>query len=150
MSEKASILLSAYKALDWDLYIDLSEKITKVNKNSIDENLEFQASLYSHYAGLEALARLDLDKAETRFDSVSSEIRGTVSANLEKFGKITEKGIEAALLRQPEVLEAKEVVHQAQYRYNLLHALVKALEQKKDCLIQMSSNHRAEINLYAK
>ena len=144
MSEKSSILLSAYKALDWDLYIDLSEKITKVSKNSIDENLEFQASLYSHYAGLEALARLDVDKAESKVEVCISNV---ISSTDEK---LTVKRMDAIIHADSLVIEAKEALNQAHYRYNLLHALVKALEQKKDCLIQMSSNHRAEINLYAK
>ena len=149
MSNKSSLLLTAYKNLDWDTYVDLCDSLTSVNKDSIDLNLQLQSSLYSHYAGLEALARLEVDRAETMLEMAISRARQKAeisSVNL----KLTEKKIEAHAAIDSEVYEAKESLHKAEYRYNLLHGLVKALDQKKDCLIQMSSNHRAEMNLVAK
>lgn len=144
MSNKSSLLLTAYKNLDWDTYVDLCDSLTKISKDSIDLNLQLQSSLYSHYAGLEALARLEVDKAETILEGAISETINSLSE------KLTAKKMDAVIAVNERVKETKNALHEAQYRYNLIHALVKALDQKKDCLIQMSSNHRAEMNLVAK
>jgi len=144
MSNKSSLLLTAYKSLDWDTYIDLCDALTSVHKDSIDLNLQIQSGLYSHYSGLLALARLEVDKSETILEGATSEAINSLSE------KLTAKKMDAVIGVNPKVVEAKNSLHEANYRYNLLHGLVKALDQKKDCLIQMSSNHRAEMNLVAK
>lgn len=147
MTDRANILLTAYKTLDWESYITLCDMLTKVTKDSIEGNLQIQASLYSHYAGLLALASLDVDRAENGVDRCIAGARQRIELSS---GKLAEKYMEAAIEREEDVQSHKKNLIEAEYRYNLLHSLVKALDQKKDCLIQMSSNHRAEINLYAK
>ena len=41
-----------------------------------------------------------------------------------------------------------EKVNEASFKYTLLKGLVSSLDHKKDMLVQLSSNRRAETNLY--
>lgn len=144
MSDKAKVLLTAYKDLDWDTYIGLCDLLTPIHKDTIGNDLAFQASIYSHYSGLLALSKLEEDKADSKLKRAESLVISQSEA------KLTAKRLDAMVLTSPNVIEAQEEYFKACYRTELLHSLVKALDQKKDCLIQMSSNQRAEINLYAK
>ena len=56
---KATDLLLAYENLNWEVYVSLSEDLTKINTLSIDDELARQATVFSYYAGLYEHAKRD-------------------------------------------------------------------------------------------
>ena len=62
--------------------------------------------------------------------------------------KATDKYLEAYVISQPEYRELHEKVVTQNFKLNLITNLVQSLEQKKDMLVQLSANSRAETQIY--
>ena len=62
--------------------------------------------------------------------------------------KLTAKDLDDLVLADDSFVVAQKEVNEATFKYELLKGLVKALEQKKDMLQQVSANKREEIKLY--
>ena len=62
--------------------------------------------------------------------------------------KQTAKDLDDFVMSEPEFALYTKKVNDAQFKYTLLKGLVSSLEHKKDMLVQLSSNRRAETNLY--
>ena len=143
---KANDLLEALEDLTWENYVDIADGVTQFNKHEIDNELTRQASVYSYYQGLLSIAKkrlddanLDLTKytAQTRKEKKSSTVAKQTAKDLDDFVESTE-----------EFVQYSKEVNNASFKYTLLKGLVSSLEHKKDMLVQLSSNRRAETNLY--
>lgn len=144
----AKELLEVYNVLDWEHYIAITNGINKIDKFSIDNDLMNQPSLYSYYNGLLAIAKKELDEANLDLEQYISKTRKAEhESKLNTGGKATDKYLESFVLSQEEYCNLNRVVIDKQFKHNLLRALVQAMETKKDCLIQLSANQRAEIKL---
>ena len=62
--------------------------------------------------------------------------------------KLTAKDLDDIVESTSEYAVYTKSVTDASFQYTLLKGLVSALEHKKDMLVQLSSNRRAETNLY--
>jgi len=130
-------------------YPDLSRQITKMHWKDIDDELERQAGLYSWYHGLMALCKSKVRKVEADMEIFESMLRNDeYTRRLEEGQKITEKIMESYVKSRPEYKEMLDSKRVFETKYDLLKGLVTSLTHKKDTLIQMSSNARAEKNIY--
>ena len=143
---KAQSLLEAFEDLTWENYVDIADGLTQFDKHEIDTEMARQASIYSYYQGLLSIskkklddANLDLTKfmAQTRKEKKSSTVAKQTAKDLDDFVEST-----------PEYGVYNEKVNDASFKYTLLKGLVSSLDHKKDMLVQLSSNRRAETNLY--
>lgn len=150
MSEKSEILESFYKNLNWETYVKVTDLITKVDPLNIDQELKMQPAFYSHYAGLLALAKQDLSILEAEFDRKKGQLRTSIAKGHVGDKKLTDKALEALVEGDDSVLEARKGIFTQESKYNLLKSLVTSLDHKRDVLVQLSSNHRAEAKLYSK
>ena len=142
----AEQLLELYNDLTWENYFSISEAIVKFDKHNIENELMRQASQYSYWQGLCSMAKRDLDYANLKFTQFVSSTRKKFRE--ESSVKRTAKDLDDFVFSTTEFTLYTKCVNEASFKYTLLKGLVAALEQKKDMLIQQSSNRRAETNLY--
>jgi len=143
---KAHSLLEALEDLTWENYVEIADRATQFDKHEIDDEMTRQASVYSYYQGLLSVAKKRLDDANlnlTKFSAVSRKDKKAASSV-----KLTAKDLDDFVMSEPEFALYTKKVNDAQFKYTLLKGLVSALEHKKDMLVQLSSNRRAETNLY--
>lgn len=143
---KAQSLLEALEDLTWENYVDIADGITQYDKHAIDDEMTRQASIYSYYQGLLSISKKKLDDANlelTKFTAQSRKERKETSAS-----KQTAKDLDDFVESSEEYYLHTKRVNDAQFKYTLLKGLVSSLEHKKDMLVQLSSNRRAETNLY--
>ena len=143
---KANDLLEALEDLTWENYVDIADKVTTFDKNDIDDEMARQASIYSYYQGLVSVAKKRLDDANLNLIKFTSQTRKEHKAS--SGAKQTAKDLDDFVNSTTEFTLYTKCVNEASFKYTLLKGLVAALEQKKDMLIQQSSNRRAETNLY--
>jgi len=147
---RADDLLLAYKDLNWDLFVDISDSIIQINAREIDTELMKHASQFSYYSGLCDVAKRDVEEASLKVTQFSSEIRRDYATQCKAEGKkATAKDLDDYVFSNPTYLELSIVLNEATHKLNLLKSLVYAFIHKKDMLIQLSANGRAEKNIYS-
>jgi len=87
-----------------------------------------------------------VDALEIKIEQKSAQVRLAAVDSSDK--KVTDKNLEAIVSADPEIFALKQDYNNLTTRYSLLKSLVTALDHKKDMLIQLSSNQRAETKLY--
>jgi len=143
---KAHSLLEALEDLTWENYVEIADRATQFDKHEIDNEMTRQASVYSYYQGLLSVAKKRLDDANldlTKFSAVARKEKKASSSV-----KLTAKDLDDFVMSESEFALYTKKVNDAQFKYTLLKGLVSSLEHKKDMLVQLSSNRRAETNLY--
>jgi hypothetical protein len=143
---KAELIQEVADKINLEVYIDLCDRLTKIDKFSIDEELKKQASIYSYYSGAMVIAKQRMDQMEIQIEQKSAQVRLAAVDSSDK--KITDKNLEAIVTADADISALKQDYNNLTTRYSLLKSLVTALDQKKDMLIQLSSNQRAETKLY--
>ncbi len=145
---KSEIIKNIADKLDMELYISLCDNLTLIDKHQVDHEMERQSSIYAYYAGAMVLVKQKMDSVEVQVEQKSAQVRLAAVDGADK--KITDKNLEAIVAADPEIFALKQDYNNLTTRYSLLKSLVTALDHKKDMLIQLSSNQRAETKLYAK
>ena len=143
---RATDLLEALEDLTWDNYVDIADGITQFNKHEIDNELTRQASVYSYYQVLLSVAKKRLDDANLDLTKYMAQTRKDKKAATA--AKQTAKDLDDFVESSDEFAVYTKKVNDASFKYTLLKGLVSSLEHKKDMLVQLSSNRRAEANLY--
>tara|TARA_Y100000310_G_scaffold330440_1_gene402062 strand:- start:938 stop:1387 length:450 start_codon:yes stop_codon:yes gene_type:complete len=147
---KAETLLVAFQDLNWENYIEISDAIVEFDKSNVEGELITQASIYSYYQGLLTVAKREYDKAQLDLAQfVATSRKDEQDACLRSGKKTTEKSLEAYVVALPQYKEKTSITIELSYKLGLLKGLVDALQQKKDMLIQLSANARAETKLYS-
>jgi hypothetical protein len=139
-------LQESLKHFNWETYHIISDELLKFDDHSIDSELSRQASVYSYYHALMAFAKKELSDAENKHTQLMSQLRK--EKRIEGGGKLTAKDLDDAVLCDEQLKEHQDLVNDLEFRYELLKGLVRALEQKKDMLQQVSANKREETKLY--
>jgi len=143
---KIQTLLEVVEDLTFENYVEIAEALTKFDRHEIDKEMNRQASVYSYYQGLLSVAKKRLDEANlelTRYIAKTSneKQRSTpTKISVKATMDFVESRDDFALYNQ-KVIDASE-------KYTMFKGLVSSLDQKKDMLVQLSSNRRAETNLY--
>tara|TARA_R110002051_G_scaffold279562_1_gene341042 strand:- start:1077 stop:1517 length:441 start_codon:yes stop_codon:yes gene_type:complete len=143
---KAQSLLEALEDLTWENYVDIADGITQYDKHAIDDEMTRQASIYSYYQGLLSIAKKKLDDANLELTTFTAQTRKERKET--SSAKQTAKDLDDFVESSEEFRLYNGKVNEAQFKYTLLKGLVSSLEHKKDMLVQLSSNRRAETNLY--
>jgi predicted nucleotide-binding protein len=131
---------------NWENYKEISDALTKVNQNQIELDMSNQASVYSYYHGLMASAKHELDDIRSDLTTLVAKLRaGHRSASSTK---LTAQNLDDLVFSDEAYDVAQKQLNEASFRYEVLKGLCRALEHKKDMLVQMSSNRRAETKLY--
>ena len=143
---KAQSLLEAFEDLTWENYVDIADGLTQFDKHEIDTEMARQASIYSYYQGLLSISKKKLDDANLNLTKFTAQTRKEKKSST--VAKQTAKDLDDFVESTPEYGVYNEKVNEASFKYTLLKGLVSSLDHKKDMLVQLSSNRRAETNLY--
>tara|TARA_R110001583_G_scaffold59799_1_gene177775 strand:- start:28400 stop:28846 length:447 start_codon:yes stop_codon:yes gene_type:complete len=136
--------------LDMETYTEICDSITKIDRANMDVELSRHASHYSYYSAMQDLGKRKLDDANldlTIYTAQTRKMRTQDSAGLAK--KPTAKDLDDHVLSQDEYRTLSMRVNELTLKYNMLRSLVQSLGQKKDLLVQLSANMRAEKNIYS-
>ena len=143
---KSQSLLEVFEDLTWENYVDIADSVTQFDKHEIDTELARQASVYSYYQGLLSISKKNLDDANltlTQYTALTRKEKKDSSSV-----KQTAKDLDDFVESRDTFHVHSKAINDAQFKYTLLKGLVSSLEHKKDMLVQLSSNRRAETNLY--
>ena len=130
----------------WENYKDISDAVVKFDELSIDNEMFRQASIYSYYYGLMGAAKKRMNDLDTELVRLQSTLRRDYKDA--STTKLTAKDLDDLVYAHAEYIEAVKNCNDAAFKYELLKGLVRALEQKKDMIQQVSANKREETKLY--
>ena len=136
--------------LDMETYNEICDSITKIDRTNMDVELSRHASHYSYYSAMQDLGKCRLDDANlelTIYTAQTRKLRTEESTGFAK--KPTAKDLDDYVLSQDGYRRLATKVNELTLKYNMLRSLVQSLGQKKDLLVQLSANMRAEKNIYS-
>jgi hypothetical protein len=112
-------------------------------------NILRQASLYLSWSQLASIAESQVEAMKQHFEVLSAECRERAYEKLTLANeKTTEQRIKDAALRDPAVQRHLTVRRSVELFAQRLKCVQKALEHKKDMLIQIGARQRAELSFY--
>ena len=139
-------LIATLDDFTWENYKDISDALVKFDEFSIDNEMLRQASIYSYYYGLMGAAKKQVNDLDADIARLSAKLRSGYKHSAT--GKLTAKDLDDLVFADDSYQMALTEVNDATFKYELLKGLVRALEQKKDMLQQVSANKREETKLY--
>ena len=139
-------LIASFDDFTWENYKDISDALVKFDEFSIDNEMLRQASIYSYYYGLMGAAKKQVNDLDADIARLSAKLRSGYKHSAT--GKLTAKDLDDLVFADDSYQMALTEVNDATFKYELLKGLVRALEQKKDMLQQVSANKREETKLY--
>lgn len=116
---------------------EFASHITEINEQNLRQELEEQAALFAWWTTKYALARQRAAELEDKYEK-----RKAAAVNNSTEDRITAAKEEAK--SQPQVVEAREAYQSAERDRRMFKAIVDALKQRKDMLIQLSAHKRTE------
>lgn len=121
-----------------------------ISEANLSDELVKQPGLFAHYAGLAATANRKLKMAKVQFDvweaAIDKKIRDEALA---KNNKITETQIVAKIRLNAEWLAGKFRLIDLEAEVEQYESLTRAMIQKKDMLMTIAHDRRAEMRSFA-
>ena len=130
----------------WQDYKNLTDSIMDFNENDIDMEMRRQSTVFAYYNGLAAKAKREFNFIHSEVTRLVSDLRS--SHKQESKTKLTAKDLDDLVNIDEDYQKALSEMNEASFKYEIIKGLCRALEQKKDMLVQLSSNQRAETKLY--
>lgn len=132
----------------WENYKTISDALVMFDDSNIELEMQRQPTIYSYYHALMSLAKKTVNDIEADNVRVASTIRSSYRNNSKVGNKLTAKDLDDQVFADEQYIAATRKLNDASFKYELLKGLVRALEQKKDMLQQVSANKREETKLY--
>ena len=129
---------------DYARYDDIMGKYTLVDKNRVEDQLSQTASVYAYLGCILEEARSQMEAADLEVKMADAAFR---SRRREEEGKISESRLNSEVYLDPDYYVVNKEYILAQKKYGWMKALCSAMHSKHEALIQLSSNHRAEMKL---
>jgi hypothetical protein len=122
---------------------ETTELRLKIDEYRLDEEWVGQPRMYFEWARKHAAAVLRLDKAKSNLELTKADVDASVRATPSAYGitKITEKGVEAAVVATKDHQDAVNEVSQAKHDAAVVKAAVEALDQRKAALENLVRLH---------
>lgn len=141
---RANDLIKAYKDLDWELYITLSESLLMIDKFSLEDELVRHATMYSYYSGLSEYANRKSKDCANEIEAYEAELKNSARNTL---SKTTVAAIQDYVSTDITLQDMKKDLEDKTYKYGLLKSLITSMQHRKDLLVQLSANSRAETKM---
>ena len=147
---KAPDLLRFYEDLDLPTYHELAQRLASINQNDIVGELTRQAAVYASYAGLAQYAKKEVSFLEIELNQCVTAASIRVRKEYEDKGmKATVAVVETFVNSDESCTEMTRQLAILNEKEGLLKGLLNSLSQRKDCLIQLSSNQRNEMQMHS-
>lgn len=141
-------LLSVYLDLDFETYITIVDDIMPVDRTNLDDELENHARLYSYYSGLYEHSKKELEQESNNLIYKQGQIKQDIT-NSYTGKRLTTLVMDTQMESNEELAVLKNDLEEKKGKLGLLKALVAGFAAKKDMLVQLSANSRAEKNIYS-
>jgi len=139
-------LIESLDDFTWENYKDISDALVSFTDHAVEDEMFRQASIYSYYHGLMSMAKRRMNECNLNITHFASNLRKTTRT--ESASKLTAKDLDDIVLSDDTHSALQNRSDDAVFKYEMLKGLVRALEQKKDMLQQVSANKREETKLY--
>ena len=145
---KSDDLLRAYEDLDMDLYLTLADSLLNIDKFSVNDEILKHSRLYSYYAGLMEYASYQVKQSEQDLEKYQADLKNDARDAIIKAGaRATVAAVEDYVGRDEGLDTMKRSVEEKRYKQGLLKSLVQSMQHRKDLLVQLSANSRAETRM---
>jgi hypothetical protein len=122
------------------------QKDTRVSELTLNENMMQQAGLRAFYGVQAAMAEQQHSKLKQRLELTEAQLNDTYRRAFVTAGeKVTEKMIEAAIHKDATYQKVKNLVIEAESIVNQNKAIVAAMGDRKDMLVQLGADRRNEM-----
>ena len=123
------------------------QEILLINEATLSDEFIKQPSTYAYFAALAEFAVADVEHKKLSFSVLEANLDTQKRLEL-KETKVTEAVVRSAIIKDQKYQGASTELIEAERQLGILKALVKALEQRKDMLIQLGSMKRQELSLH--
>ncbi len=117
----------------------LIDELLKVNEATLEKELLEHSAKYAWFAVLLAKARKRYDLIKLQLDVLEAELGREYREVLGRAGKVTERAVEEAILRDRRWQEKREELLKAKEEMEVIAAIVDAMSHKKDMLVSYCS-----------
>lgn len=131
--------------MDIEQAIDLSKHFLKIDTENLEPYLANQAHLFFFFTVAFTKVKKEYEIALAESGRTYFRVREEAEKITTK--KITEKYIEAYVNSNTEIIEEKRILSNLENQMEVLKGLLKSLEHRRDMIVQLSSNKRAETKL---
>lgn len=139
-----------FDTLDFEMFEEISKKALSINKEVIDDEMTLHSITYSYYQGLYIKFKHLYERQLNEFESTVSLLRNQELLKNKSIGaKATAHYLDDYIKSLPEHKEGRNKLIDIEEKLGYLQIISKAMEHKKDMLVQISSNKRAESKLYS-
>ena len=146
---KADKLLLAYEDMTWENYVLICDAIVTIDQSRLEDELTEQPVNYSHWAGLLARAKGELDLVNLGLTQFIARTTRDIQEEAFKAGKKkTAKDLDSLVESAPDYATYVEKVSRSNQKYLMIKGLVSALDQRMSSLVQLCSAKKAEMKLY--
>ena len=147
---KADKLMLAYEDMTWENYVMICDAIVTIDQSRLEDELTEQPVNYSHWAGLLARAKSELDLANLRLTQYVARTRRDIQEEAYGAGKKkTAKDLDSLVESSSDYATYVEKVSHSNQKYLMIKGLVSALDQRMSSLVQLCSAKKAEMKLYS-
>ena len=139
---------AAPKKISVKQYVTADEikKDSAINPSDLSQAMMDQPGLTAHYGTQLALAEFQENKVRQLRDARAAVADNRIRERVrEESGKITEAAIEKEIDRHPSVIQAQSALNEAKLVVGIAKGAVEAMKHRRDMLIQMGAQARAEM-----
>ena len=134
---------------DWQNFRALSTEICSINENNLSQEMIKLPNLYVQWYQLLARARKKVDAKGAELARLSAELSKECQTKYsEKGKKATARDLDSYVASSELFNQATKESYDAREVYEMIKSVVNAISHKKDMLVQLNSDRRAETKLY--
>ena len=112
--------------------------------SNINEDIIKQPGTFAWYAVLMSLAKKFFDEKKSEKKQTYAKLDKFYRGEEGRLDRITDKSVDQAIERDKKYIASCQEVIEAEFNYNLMYSAVESFKQKKDMLVTLASNMRAE------
>jgi hypothetical protein len=145
---KTEDLLKAYEDLDLELYLRLSDALMSIDKFSVNDEMLKHSRLYSYYCGLLEYATAQVKQYEVDVEKYEIDLKNDArDAIIQAGARATVAAVDDYVGRDSTLHNMRKEIEEKRYKQGLLKSLVQSMSHRKDLLVQLSANSRAETRM---
>ena len=134
---------------DWQNFRALSTEICSINENNLSNEMIKLPNLYVQWYQLLARARKKVDAKNAELSRISAELSKEFQTTYSDKGKkATARDIDSYVFSHENFNKINRETYEAKEVHEMIKSVVNAITHKKDMLVQLNSDRRAETKLY--
>jgi hypothetical protein len=140
------LLASLRYQVSGNLYSSSIQDDLNIDVNNLQEEFAEHSRRFAWYSTAFELASAEADRKDAALKRTYAIMDANMRETLKSLGqKFTEKVVEGRVLTCPEYVKAEDAALAAKEMKGLLKAARDAMAQRKDCLVSLGANLRAEM-----